>query len=75
MRTRRLILPFFSIPVTEAWPISPVRATCVETQDRLKANDVILLRDRSLASPQSGPPYDYGLWRIRVNAGAHVTTM
>jgi hypothetical protein len=26
MRTRRLILPFFSIPVTEAWPISPVRA-------------------------------------------------
>ena len=29
MRTRRLILPFFSIPVTDAWPISPVRATWV----------------------------------------------
>ena len=29
MRTRRLILPFFSICVTEARPISPVWATCV----------------------------------------------
>jgi hypothetical protein len=43
MRTRRLILPFFSIPVTEAWPISPVRATCVERQDHKKSNDVIWL--------------------------------
>ena len=43
MRTRRLILPFFSIPVTEAWPISPVRATCVEAQGRGNANDVIVL--------------------------------
>src|SRR3984957_21182721 len=32
MRTRRLILPFFSIPVTSAWPISPVRATWVPPQ-------------------------------------------
>ncbi len=32
MRTRRLILPFFSIPVTNARPISPVRATWVPPQ-------------------------------------------
>ena len=32
MRTRRLILPFFSIPVTDARPISLVRATCVPPQ-------------------------------------------
>jgi hypothetical protein len=47
MRTRRLILPFFSIAVTEAWPISPVRATCVETQARRRCLGLLGLRDLS----------------------------
>jgi hypothetical protein len=47
MRTRRLILPFFSIPVTEAWPISPVRATCVEPQDRRNGPEMLEFLDLS----------------------------
>jgi hypothetical protein len=75
MRTRRLILPFFSIPVTEACPISRVRSTCVERQDRENANDVKLLRDMLEGGPHPSPQYGCGLWRIRVNAGGHITTM
>src|SRR5271154_4961244 len=46
MRTRRLILPFFSIPVTEAWPISPVRPTCVPPQGWRSKPSIAISRTR-----------------------------
>jgi hypothetical protein len=53
-------LPFFSMPVTEAWPISPVRATCVETQKRRKIREMLEFLDLS-----EGPPTIQSTMRLR----------